>query len=1113
MKPFIRTMLLLSLLTYETLPSFAQLSDLHYLPPLKQKTGAFAQQLIYLSTPETTAFDVDVYIGTSTTPVTTLSISHSAGATYNPGDGDNDITLLSDANTGYVLSNSGLRFESPSGKKFYVNWRGKSANQASSLTSKGRNALGTAFKWVGVPNKGTNISVLSNSLGIMATEDNTTVNIYGYNPDCTFRQGSNETGITADNLTITLNKGQTYVLEASVTSTSSPNVDGWIGASITSDNPIAVSFGEMHYQSYAVGNQDCAIDQIIPENAVGKEYIFVRGNGVDNEEFPVIIATQNDTKIYVNGSTTPIATINSGEYYEIPSTYYSQHSTSTSVPGANMYVTTSKEAYAVQALAGASSTATGDINFIAPVNCLLANQVDNIANVSDIAGLTISGGVTIIASTAINDADITVTYGSNTVSTSTLTAAKQTVAGSTEWKTYYLSGLTGNVAVSATGPIAVGYFGYSGAAGASGYFSGFETIPTIQVERVGDGCLPSTILTATPGFTAYTWYHDGELVPGVTSNSYTPDIAGKFTVTVTNGSCSYSSANQYIYDCNPEIVVTTTADKSGILSGETVTFEVSILFLGDVNVDDLVVTSLVPSNVTVSGTSATYGTVSNSGSTYTWDIGTMHNGEEHILYITATGNSVASATPGTLTVSKTQTFSVGTEANKIPDDYDETVTVYPALASEPTNVPTGLYFTNTGSAHPYNNVLHFTGATSADGYIVIRKTGTAPSLVPVDGTGYSVGANGSDQVVYVGSSTAVTDASASAAIDYHYVIYPYNGGGAATNYLTTTPLVGVINNPVIDNLPMSNVSESSSAGLADEDVNVTFVDGLASGTTITAAKFSGGRPANYAQGLPSGLHSVDTIYYTVSSSTSSPGSYVISLDFSGLGMTDDEWNDAIVLKRSNSSSDWEDITSDVIDRKTDGLTGKLTITGLSSFSDFAIGSAQIVLPVAWVDFSAQLQGSSVLLQWKTGSELNTKDFIVQYSTDGINWEQIGTVAAAGNSSTTLTYSFVHTIPVNGANYYRILQRDIDDNFSYSPVRQVNISGNTQRLAIFGNPVTNGILELNASERMMVSIKSIDGKTLLTTQLVPGRNRVNVQYMAAGTYLLVGDKQVLKFIKK
>ncbi len=92
-----------------------------------------------------------------------------------------------------------------------------------------------------------------------------------------------------------------------------------------------------------------------------------------------------------------------------------------------------------------------------------------------------------------------------------------------------------------------------------------------------------------------------------------------------------------------------------------------------------------------------------------------------------------------------------------------------------------------------------------------------------------------------------------------------------------------------------------------------------------------------------------------------------------------------------------------------------------------------------------------------------------------------------------------------------MQRDIDGNYSYSSIRTVTISGYTSRLAILGNPVTNGMLELNAGEKMIVSVKSIDGKTLLTRQLIPGRNQVNVQYIAAGTYLLVGDKQVLKFV--
>lgn len=682
---FLKRLILVVFVFFGTLESYSQLSDLHYLPPLKQanSTAAFTTQKIYVSTPVTTAFTVNVYKGTSATLFATFSVSNASPYTYTlASGGDNDITLLTDANCGSVQSNSGLRFESPGGQKFYVNWRGKSTSQASSLTSKGRAALGTAFKWGGIPNKGINATLLNSCLGIMATENNTNITVFGYDTGCTFRLGSNASGITSDVITISLNKGQTYVLEAIVNGASTaPNREGWLGASITSDKNIAVSFGELLFQPDALEGQDAGMDQIIPENTLGRQYVFVRGNGPDAQEFPVIVATQNSTKIYVNGGATAIATINNGDYFAIPSTYFSASGGGNA--GANMLVTTSKEVYAFQSVSGANNTSnnTQDINFIAPVNCLLSNTVNNIPSITDMAGTTITGGVTIIASTAIPNASITVKQGANTVSTSTISAAQKAVAGTTEWKTFYLSNLTGNVSVSATGPIAVGFFGYSGAAGASGYFSGFETIPTIQVQYlVGDGCLPSTVLSATAGFTSYAWYNSGVLVPGITSNTYTPDAAGNYTVKVTQGSCVYESATQSVYDCNPEIIVRTVADKNNLISGETVTFSVFVKYLGENNVTNLSINNAIPSNLTVTSAIATYGTVTGTGSNRAWNIGTMYNGEEHILTVVATANAVTSPTTETFTVTKTQTL-VGTESNKVADDFSENVTISQSCTS------------------------------------------------------------------------------------------------------------------------------------------------------------------------------------------------------------------------------------------------------------------------------------------------------------------------------------------------------------------------------------------------------------------------------------------------
>ncbi|MEM6865994.1 MAG: IgGFc-binding protein, partial [Bacteroidota bacterium] len=332
----------------------AQLSDLHYLPPLRQgqNNGAIQQQSIYLSTPQSTAFTVNVYRGTTTTPITSFTISNTAPAIYTLANGNNNITLVDDSNTGVILTNSGLRFESSGSENFYVNYRGRSNSQAASLTSKGRIALGRSFKWGGVPNLGTHVSK-SNTLGIMATEDNTTITLSGYDSDCEFRVGSNRAGITDDSYTIVLDENESFVFETYIGDTATPAHErGWIGASIVSDKDIAISNGSLNYGRQAGStNRDAGIDQPVPENSLGKEYVFVRGNGNSNgwTEFPLIIATENNTDIFVNGSTTPIATLNDGEFFEIPSSNYSSNSV-----GANMYVETSKDVYAYQCMAGST---------------------------------------------------------------------------------------------------------------------------------------------------------------------------------------------------------------------------------------------------------------------------------------------------------------------------------------------------------------------------------------------------------------------------------------------------------------------------------------------------------------------------------------------------------------------------------------------------------------------------------------------------------------------------------------------------------------------------------------------------------------------------------------
>ncbi|MCL7762366.1 T9SS type A sorting domain-containing protein [Polaribacter sp. Z014] len=628
---------------------YSQLSDLHILPPLKQDANnqAIQQQTIYLSTPETSSFNVKIYRGTSTTAITTLSLSKATPKTYNPGNGDNNITLVTNANTGIVLSNSGLRFESENGEKFYVNYRGRSGSQAASITSKGRAALGQKFKWGGAPIEA-NHKTMSATLGIMATEDNTQIKISGYNTACKFRATNTVDGITDNTINITLNKGQSYVLEAAKDATTA-NIDGWIGASIDADKDIAISNGMLNFGvNPSSASRDAGADQPVPEDKLGKDYVFVRGNGGTTNEFVIIIGTQANTEIYVNNETTPFATIGIGEYAEIPSSKYSG-----TTSGKNMFVSSTKDVYAYQVLSGSSSIITVSLNFVAPVNCLLPDAMDHISNIEDISGITASGGLFIIASTTTANSNIIVTDDNGVASL----PAEEAVSGTSDWKTFYITGLTGNVSVNSTGPIAVGFLGFNGARGIAGYFSGFDTVPATELAITGgDGCLPgSAIEVVTKNFESYQWFDNGVLMPGETNATYTPTTSGDYYVRVSKGGCTYDSQPISAYYCNPDIVVNKTADKTEVLEGENITFKITVEnkwvnLATNINISDV-----MPNGLTIVSASPSSG----SWTTSNWTLGNLTSGQVETITIVAkaddmTGINSIAATTNTATNTQDQ---------------------------------------------------------------------------------------------------------------------------------------------------------------------------------------------------------------------------------------------------------------------------------------------------------------------------------------------------------------------------------------------------------------------------------------------------------------------------
>jgi hypothetical protein len=130
-----------------------------------------------------------------------------------------------------------------------------------------------------------------------------------------------------------------------------------------------------------------------------------------------------------------------------------------------------------------------------------------------------------------------------------------------------------------------------------------------------------------------------------------------------------------------------------------------------------------------------------------------------------------------------------------------------------------------------------------------------------------------------------------------------------------------------------------------------------------------------------------------------------------------------------NGNNWS-VNTELPDQVNDFVSGSVTAKTLKTLT---LAASNGPLPVTWLRFVGERKQHTILLQWSTATEANTKDFVIQHSTAYGGWQTLGITAAAGQSTTRKDYDFTHHSPVVGFNYYRLIQRDQDGTFSYSKV--------------------------------------------------------------------------------
>jgi hypothetical protein len=198
----------------------------------------------------------------------------------------------------------------------------------------------------------------------------------------------------------------------------------------------------------------------------------------------------------------------------------------------------------------------------------------------------------------------------------------------------------------------------------------------------------------------------------------------------------------------------------------------------------------------------------------------------------------------------------------------------------------------------------------------------------------------------------------------------------------------------------------------------------------------------------------------------------------------------------------------------------ITSTAAQGFSWFNIGSSNNqALPVELLSFTGNCSKGTTDITWETASEHNSLNYELEKSRDGQVWSLVATIAAAGNSTQLLQYHFEDGEALEGDNYYRLIQNDIDGASEIYDIINVSCSNSGNHyISAYPNPSSGDFqIVINNNEFLGASIlKVMDTKGSVihqrTIDVKEGQNLIKIQDLdlSSGIYYLSlsnGDKLI------
>ncbi|PSL25856.1 GDSL-type esterase/lipase family protein [Chitinophaga ginsengisoli] len=210
----------------------------------------------------------------------------------------------------------------------------------------------------------------------------------------------------------------------------------------------------------------------------------------------------------------------------------------------------------------------------------------------------------------------------------------------------------------------------------------------------------------------------------------------------------------------------------------------------------------------------------------------------------------------------------------------------------------------------------------------------------------------------------------------------------------------------------------------------------------------------------------------------------------------------------------------------------VTTTNLHFFSAVVKGMPDTMYtqPFRIATFTVTLQQSKAQLNWTTSAEKNTMNFSIERSRDTLTWLAIGTVNAAGNSTTTRSYSFRDTATQTGTVYYRLNMLTHDNRRFFSKVVKFTfpaariksspqapvVSDAKDGLLLAPNPIQESTQLLGLSPgNHAVRIFDFSGREIYFNPQFQQGKKIDAHHWTRGVYIVVVDegKYRLKVVKQ